>query len=189
MVENVKNIDPCDRIIMKLTKSLVLSSLILSSFGVMAAVFRLPQVHAAMREETQTTSTERRDGGQLLAQQTIENDFFTATLQGCNRSGNAVNCILVLRSKKDLSESVTCGDKTRIFDRFGNVYDCTKVQIGNDAETEGRSLHMRFPQGFPVKVIFTFNGVPSQVNEVDGIDIGLWYTGWYIKFRNIKISS
>jgi hypothetical protein len=125
---------------MKLTKSLVLSSLILSSFGVMTAVSGLPQVHAAMREEMQTTLTERRDEGQLLAQQTQSNDSMTVTIQGCNRVGGDVICNLTLTSKRDGEFSIYQG---KLYDRFGNFYDASDSKIANRDSSRSYVLFLK----------------------------------------------
>ncbi|HAC64568.1 MAG TPA: hypothetical protein DCF68_13775 [Cyanothece sp. UBA12306] len=125
---------------------------------------------------------------QLVAQQISENKYFVGTLQGCNRSGSTVRCAVVFRSKQDLRDEVECkyGNVTRLFDRFGNTYLCSEVQIGNQ-KREG-SLTSRYPQRTPVKVTLTFKNIPSQTNEFDTLEVHTDDYG-FLRFRNIKVSG
>ena len=155
----------------------------------MLAVPRLPQIHAAITQRNEVIH--RGIKSRLLAQQIAENKNFGGALQSCNRSSSAVICSVVLRSKQDIDARVDCnyyrgtGSGTRLFDRFGNVYKCSQVQIGN--EKRDTSIDTRFPQGTPVKVTFTFKDIPSQTIEFDTFEVDI--PNDFLKFRNIKIAG
>lgn len=127
---------------------------------------------------------------QFFAQnrQTATNDRFTAELNRCTRLGRIVRCELVFRGKKDFdSHSIYCSyDETKLYDYSGNPYLCNGIQAGNESGKE--SARTRFPQGTPVKVILTFNEIPETTNEFQTFEIHHGNYGYYLRFRNVKVS-
>ena len=169
-----------------------------SAFGLLALTLLVSGVSvsasqrmAGVRESQVNEGINGSRDTRLLAQGNVNEDkWFEGTLQSCKRTGPSVKCYVAVRSKEDYDASVRCQEDnvTRLFDTSGNVYPCTQIQIGNQ-KADSR-LHLRFPQGTPVKVTLTFNNVPSQVNEFDTLEISFYIccsVRPFLKFKNIKL--
>lgn len=155
---------------------------------------RLTQVKAAIAEREQHEIINKSKQDQLLAQnqKTANNEYFTGILQGCNGAGSTVICTLVYRSKKDITRSIYCRDSnTKAFDRFGNIYYCSQVQIGN-LKYE-KAIWTRYPQGTPIKITLTFKNVPSQTNDFDTLEVEdsnspVYSSDSFLRFDNVEVS-
>jgi hypothetical protein len=142
----------------------------------------------AVTGESQHKDINNSINPQLLAQQgnVNENKLVRGVLHGCIRSGSSVKCSVAVISSEDFQHFAYCkaDNITRLFDKFGNVYPCSQIQIG-DQKNEG-GLSSRFPQETPVKATLTFNNIPAQTSEFDTLELHIQFIG-FVKFKNIKV--
>ncbi len=148
---------------------------------------RLTQVEAAIAEQEQHEIINNSKQNQLLAQnpKIADNKYFTGALQSCNGAGSTVICTLVYRSKDNFNARINCGDSnTKAFDLFGNMYNCSEVQIGSFKGEKW--VYIRYPEGTPIKITLTFKNIPPQTNEFDTLEVH--HKNSFLRFNNIQVS-
>ena len=172
---------------MKLTKFMIPFRLALINLMTISTIAFSFGVNAITKDSLTQAPLKNDNQVLLLAQQIVDGELYTATLQGCNRSGTTVRCFVAVRAKENKTFSVFCiygPHMTRIFDSFGNVSVCSQVQIGNAKDNEW-FLGIRFPAGTPLKITYTFKGVSSDINQLEALEIKVG--DYYAKFSNIPL--
>lgn len=124
-------------------------------------------------------------------QKIIETDNFKFQLQSCKRIRTKVVCSMLItnltNSVRDIYLYMYSDD--RATDSSGNIYNFTRLQIGNRNRTSSGSLNTQLSPELPIKANFYLE-IPEDIKKLAGLEFSYSSGGKKtLALRNISIVS
>ncbi len=138
-------------------------------------------VTVSSNRPTDTPNTRGRN-----AAQTVEAHFFAFELQQCAISGTTIICDLLV-TNRDKDRTVGFGDRSRVFDNFGNESQARRVRVANK---EDYIVFSTFVSSVPTRLRLTFEEISPQASSLALLDIlcALQEGEFNVQFRNVPLT-
>lgn len=115
----------------------------------------------------------------------VEKEGFLFELQSCQRSNETVTCHLVITNKSTDQQLHFYGDKSRVFDSFGNECYAAKIHLGSDSSSW--KLHRTLVRNIPINASAGFEGIAWEIRRLTLVEFS--FRSFTVQFKDVPISG
>jgi len=101
---------------------------------------------------------------------------FTSALKICKRRADSVTCSVLITNNEKNRDFILYKKGSRMFDKSGNEYDASKIQLGS-CERDRGDCRKSLIQGIPTKAEISFKGVLQETQIATALDLSCWGEG------------